>query len=284
MKTKLFVVALIAVFSVCLLAETAWTTSYGHGYKKRSYGYYYNYLWIKTYFGLQKLEKKVALLEDSVDALAEGLDQEAMERRAGDEDLQYSIDDEVEARKNADSTLQAKIDEETADREAADVMLQEHLDIETEERVSADMDLQEQIDAIQPGGGAEVPIFFSSGAVEIEPREPGGSDKFWRMGVGYASVDPFYGIIMPVSGTIKGLIAFTEKTPSSDSPEPSFEFTVYKENKPTDVTCNIPAFALNCEDDTNEVGVNRGDRVAIVVFATAEARPSVVGASVILGN
>lgn len=280
MKTKLMFFALIAVFSVSLFPAVAWTSSTAGVYEKRSYGYHYNYLWIKTFYQLLKLEKRVAVIEDSVDKNAKGIDQEAMERQAGDEGLQLSIDNEAEIREKADITLLAEIDKEAAKSDTGDEQLQQNLDNETAARENADMDLQEQIDSMQPGGGAEFPIFFSSGGVVIEPA------KFWRMGVGFAtaeSTERNYGIIMPMAGTIKGLNAFSLVNPSSTPDPETITFTVLVNNGPTEVTCTITN-GLTCDDVANQVIVEPKDKVAILVFASMAAKTSVVGASVVLEN
>ena len=134
MKSKLMVFAVMAVFSVSLFPATAWTAERATGHNKRSYGCYFNCRWDKTYFGLLQLEEKVAVLEDSVDKLADGLDQETMEKLEKMSDIAVAMfETAIESLFREDYALAESIVEKTkqvASLEKEAVVSSQKIDVE----------------------------------------------------------------------------------------------------------------------------------------------------------
>ena len=276
MKKKIIALFLAGVFSDGIFSGTAWTEDSAKVRERKSSEYHHNFLWIKIYFRLLKLEKKVGILEESVKMLDEDLDTETVERQSGDRRLEHIIDEEAEIRENMDIALGEAIDHEAAEREMGDERLGKGLADETTARMEADEDLQEQIDSIETGA-VKIPIFFTSGPDKIDAFE-----RSWRMGVGHLSLDAFYGIVTPMSGNITDLIGYSLRKPDLvDNKSISFELVV--NNRETGLKCEITD-PFNCGNQEVSVAVNAGDTLAIKVQTSAGNSASEVGASVVLEN
>ena len=102
------------------------------------------------------------------------------------------------------------------------------------------------------------------------------------MGLGHLSTNNLYGIVTPMSGTVKNLYGYSVLKPGMGSPE-TIAFQLLVDNKLTDLKCTIREDE-NCSNLMESYDVKAGQTLSMLVFASSNMMPTEVGASLVLEN